>query len=164
MSSFLSSEISSRAEDMLFTFLLSMSVEHTDPFSRSLFCPDMEESVANSYLGTSPSSFAAGRAFRKKTFIQLNENCRSWCHGRHLTSTHSLNQSNPTGSVPAFLTNTAPAGFSSPHVTWHKMTHCYCTWQCILNSSPKTFFFLQIIFVSLHLKHSFHCERKKSWL
>lgn len=31
-------------------------------------------------------------------------------------------QSNATGSVPAFLTNTVPGGCSSPQVTWHKMT------------------------------------------
>lgn len=149
---------------MLFTFLLSMSVEHTDPFSRSLFCPDMEESVAKLSWNL-PIKLCFRQSFQKKNIYTTKWELQvmmPWQTSHFNPFTKS--QSNPTGSVPAFLTNTAPAGFSSPHVTWHKMTHCYCTWQCILNSSPKTFFFLQIIFVSLHLKHSFHCERKKSWL
>lgn len=127
MSSFLCSEISSRAEDILLTFLLSMSVEHTDPLSRSLFCPDIEESVAKCYLGTSPSSFATGRTSRKKPIYKTKWELQvmmPWQTPHFNPFTKS--QSNPTGSEPAFLTNTAPGGFSSPQVTWYKMTHCYC--------------------------------------
>lgn len=165
VSSFLSSEISSRAEDMLFTFLLSISVEHTDPHSKSLFHPDIEESVANSYLGISPSSFAAGRVSRKKPFYMTKWELQvmmPWQtpHFNPFTKPSPILQ----GQYLLSSSRQLLVGFHLPRllgIKWHTVTALN---TCILNFSPKTFFFPQSTFVSLHLNHSLHCERKKSWL
>lgn len=138
MSSFLSSEISSRAEDMLFTFLLSMSVEHKIHSVEVSFVQTLRNLLPT--LGTSPSSFAAGRTSRKKPIYMTKWELQVMMPWQTpYFNPFTKTESNPTGQYLLSSPTQLLVGFHLPKLLGIKW-HSYCIWHVYSEFQPTDIF------------------------